>query len=245
MSDRPFHPTRPVVCMRTTHWPPCRAQAVTVAYVLLGLPCTVTSCFTPAGRLAISAGSGTALGATTAAVAGGTSALAASAMPAATEAAAARARRAGPERTTRSGTRARSRRGISSMSSLPVPVVVVGNVAVGGSGKTPVVIWLAEALRAHGWHPGIVGIVAGRIKERFNRPACVAGFCDGLGKGSGRSVAGVDLGAAVIAGVVLVKAFENPQLLAGLLGETLGNYRQTVAAIPRNGHPARCNGPAF
>ena len=50
-----------------------------------------------------------------------------------------------------------------------------------------------------GWHPGVVGIVAGRIKERFNRPACVAGFVDGLGRGSGRSVAGLDLGAAVIA----------------------------------------------
>jgi single-stranded-DNA-specific exonuclease len=50
-----------------------------------------------------------------------------------------------------------------------------------------------------GWHPGVVGIVAGRIKERFNRPACVAGFANGLGKGSGRSVPGVDLGAAVIA----------------------------------------------
>ena len=50
-----------------------------------------------------------------------------------------------------------------------------------------------------GWHPGVVGIVAGRIKERFNRPACVAGFSDGVGRGSGRSVAGVDLGAAVIA----------------------------------------------
>jgi single-stranded-DNA-specific exonuclease len=50
-----------------------------------------------------------------------------------------------------------------------------------------------------GWHPGVVGIVAGRIKERFNRPACVAGIADGLAKGSGRSVAGLDLGAAVIA----------------------------------------------
>jgi single-stranded-DNA-specific exonuclease len=49
------------------------------------------------------------------------------------------------------------------------------------------------------WHPGVVGIVAGRIKERFNRPACVAGVADGLAKGSGRSVAGLDLGAAVIA----------------------------------------------
>ncbi len=49
------------------------------------------------------------------------------------------------------------------------------------------------------WHPGVVGIVAGRIKERFNRPACVAGLADGTAKGSGRSVVGLDLGAAVIA----------------------------------------------
>ena len=50
-----------------------------------------------------------------------------------------------------------------------------------------------------GWHPGVVGIVAGRIKERFNRPACVAGIADGIAKGSGRSVPGIDLGGAVIA----------------------------------------------
>jgi single-stranded-DNA-specific exonuclease len=57
----------------------------------------------------------------------------------------------------------------------------------------------ALLVTGQGWHPGVVGIVAGRIKERFNRPACVAGFTDGLGKGSGRSIPGVDLGAAVIA----------------------------------------------
>lgn len=50
-----------------------------------------------------------------------------------------------------------------------------------------------------GWHPGVVGIVAGRVKERFNRPAIVAGLADGLAKGSGRSVPGLDLGGAVIA----------------------------------------------
>ena len=49
------------------------------------------------------------------------------------------------------------------------------------------------------WHPGVVGIVAGRIKERFNRPALVAGIADGIAKGSGRSVPGIDLGRAVIA----------------------------------------------
>lgn len=53
---------------------------------------------------------------------------------------------------------------------------------------------------APGWHPGVIGIVAGRLKERYNRPACVVAMDDqGIGKGSGRSVEGVDLGAAVIA----------------------------------------------
>jgi single-stranded-DNA-specific exonuclease len=51
-----------------------------------------------------------------------------------------------------------------------------------------------------GWHPGVIGIVAGRIKERFGRPAIViAETEDGIGKGSGRSISGVDLGAAVLA----------------------------------------------
>ncbi|MBO6784224.1 MAG: single-stranded-DNA-specific exonuclease RecJ [Alphaproteobacteria bacterium] len=50
-----------------------------------------------------------------------------------------------------------------------------------------------------GWHPGVIGIVAGRLKERFNRPAFVIGFEGDEGKGSGRSVEGVDLGSAVIA----------------------------------------------
>ena len=50
-----------------------------------------------------------------------------------------------------------------------------------------------------GWHPGVIGIVASRIVERINRPACVVALADGTGKGSCRSIAGVDLGAAVIA----------------------------------------------
>ena len=52
---------------------------------------------------------------------------------------------------------------------------------------------------SEGWHPGVIGIVAGRLKERYNRPACVVALADGTGKGSGRSVTGVDLGSAVIA----------------------------------------------
>ena len=51
-----------------------------------------------------------------------------------------------------------------------------------------------------GWHPGVIGIVASRLKERFGRPAIVvAEEEDGTGKGSGRSIGGVDLGAAVLA----------------------------------------------
>lgn len=48
------------------------------------------------------------------------------------------------------------RRGWFAAPALPVPVVVVGNITVGGSGKTPVVIWLAEALRRRGYRPAIV-----------------------------------------------------------------------------------------
>lgn len=53
----------------------------------------------------------------------------------------------------------------------------------------------------HGWHPGVIGIVAGRIKEKTGKPAIVIALDQesGQGKGSGRSIAGVDLGAAIIA----------------------------------------------
>ncbi|AWB47809.1 single-stranded-DNA-specific exonuclease RecJ [Gemmobacter aquarius] len=54
-------------------------------------------------------------------------------------------------------------------------------------------VWAA----AEGWHPGVVGIVASRLKEATNRPAIVIGFEGGIGKGSGRSVSGVDLGASI------------------------------------------------
>ena len=51
-----------------------------------------------------------------------------------------------------------------------------------------------------GWHPGVIGIVAGRIKEKLGKPAIVIALDPqtGEGKGSGRSISGVDLGAAII-----------------------------------------------
>lgn len=55
-----------------------------------------------------------------------------------------------------------------------------------------------------GWHPGVIGIVAGRLKEKFARPAIViATDEEGTGKGSGRSITGVDLGTAVLAAKAL------------------------------------------
>lgn len=61
-----------------------------------------------------------------------------------------------------------------------------------------------------GWHPGVIGIVAGRLKERFGRPAIVIAIDDqSMGKGSGRSISGVDLGSAVLA------AKESGLLVAG------------------------------
>ena len=55
-------------------------------------------------------------------------------------------------------------------------------------------VWAA----GNNWHPGVVGIVAARLKEASNRPAVVIGIdADGIGKGSGRSVTGIDLGAAI------------------------------------------------
>ncbi len=54
-------------------------------------------------------------------------------------------------------------------------------------------VWAA----GEGWHPGVVGIVASRLKEATNRPAIVIGLDGDEGKGSGRSVSGVDLGASI------------------------------------------------
>jgi single-stranded-DNA-specific exonuclease len=66
-----------------------------------------------------------------------------------------------------------------------------------------------QVLSGHGWHPGVIGIVAGRIKEKTGKPAIVIALDEAQGKGSGRSISGVDLGAAIIA------ARESGLLVAG------------------------------
>lgn len=74
------------------------------------------------------------------------------------------------------------------------------------------------------WHPGVIGIVAGRLKERYNRPACVIAIEGPEGKGSGRSVPGLDLGAAVIAA-----------RQSGLLTRGGGHAMAAGFSVPRDG----------
>ncbi len=70
-----------------------------------------------------------------------------------------------------------------------------------------------------GWHPGVIGIVAGRVKDRFKRPSFVIALDkDGLGKGSARSITGIDIG-RLIAGAVdlgLIEAGGGHAMAAGL-----------------------------
>ena len=82
----------------------------------------------------------------------------------------------------------------------------VAAIEASGQASAPVIVVARE-----GWHPGVVGIVAGRLRERYRRPAIVIGLdaVAGVGKGSGRSQPGMDLGRAIIA------AFDEGHLLAG------------------------------
>lgn len=78
-------------------------------------------------------------------------------------------------------------------------------------------------LSGNGWHPGVIGIVAGRVKEKTGKPSLVIAVdADGTGKGSGRSISGVDLGAAIIAAkeADLLVAGGGHAMAAGLTIET-------------------------
>lgn len=91
------------------------------------------------------------------------------------------------------------------------------------AGDMPVVV-----VAGRGWHPGVVGIVAARVKERTGRPALVLAIgADGVAKGSGRSVEGVDLGAAVLAAKD-----------RGLISEGGGHAMACGVTVPAGGVPA-------
>jgi single-stranded-DNA-specific exonuclease len=94
-----------------------------------------------------------------------------------------------------------------------------------------------------GWHAGVVGIVAGRLKEKFNRPACVLAIAEGRATGSGRSVAGLDLGAAVLAarqsgllerggGHAMAAGFALPEAGVAALHDFLNERLAAASAMP-------------
>lgn len=93
-----------------------------------------------------------------------------------------------------------------------------------------------------GWHPGVVGIVAGRLKERFAKPAFVAGFEGGMGRGSARSISGIDIGCIVRAArdQGLIEAGGGHAMAAGfsLMESQLARFREFLHAQFTGAEPA-------
>ena len=88
----------------------------------------------------------------------------------------------------------------------------------------------ALVLVGEGWHPGVVGIVASRIKEVLHRPTFVLAAKEGVCKGSGRSVSGIDLGRAVLACADYTTAGGGHAMAAGvtLPESNLAGFRKTL-----------------
>lgn len=89
----------------------------------------------------------------------------------------------------------------------------------------------ALVVAGEGWHPGVIGIVAARVKEKFHRPTFVISFDEnGVGKGSGRSIDGIDLGSAVLACGDLLVGGGGHKMAAGLTVEKdkLAAFRQKL-----------------
>lgn len=118
--------------------------------------------------------------------------------------------------------------------------------ALGQADDAAVIVTAAE-----GWHPGIVGLVAARLKERFGRPAVAIALNEslngGLGAGSARSIPGADIGSAVRAAVeagILVKGGGHA-MAAGLtieparLGDLRGFLEERLAAAVAEGRRDR------
>ncbi|MFQ6613134.1 MAG: single-stranded-DNA-specific exonuclease RecJ [Fidelibacterota bacterium] len=92
----------------------------------------------------------------------------------------------------------------------------------------------AIVLAARGWHPGVLGIVASRIKEEFNRPSIVISIDEqGIGKGSARSVRGLDLYAALHSTSQFLEGFGGHPMAAGLIvrEDRLDDFRRAFISV--------------
>ena len=90
-------------------------------------------------------------------------------------------------------------------------------------------------LTGEGWHPGVVGIVASRVVERYGRPAFLIAFDGEIGKGSGRSISRFDLHAALLSCGDLLERYGGHQMAAGLTirRDRLEEFRERFAGIAR------------
>jgi single-stranded-DNA-specific exonuclease len=90
-------------------------------------------------------------------------------------------------------------------------------------------------LVGEGWHPGVVGIVASRVVERYGRPAFLIAFDGDVGKGSGRSISRFDLHAALLACGDLLERYGGHQMAAGLTirRDRLDEFRERFGGIAR------------
>jgi len=90
----------------------------------------------------------------------------------------------------------------------------------------------AIVLGSEGWHPGVIGIVASRIVDRFHRPAVLVALNDGHGQGSGRSVSGFHLAKALEASAAHLEAYGGHEMAAGLKlrTENFEAFRQSFDA---------------
>lgn len=79
------------------------------------------------------------------------------------------------------------------------------------------------------WHGGVMGIIAGRLKDKFNLPSCVATKIDGQINGSGRSISGIDLGKII-----------HDALSAGIVSEGGGHAAAAGFSLPAENEDAFC-----
>lgn len=99
----------------------------------------------------------------------------------------------------------------------------------------------AFVVAGEGWHPGIVGLVAGRLAERYHRPAVAIGLSEGSGRGSARSVPGFNLVDALAACEGHLLAFGGHAMAAGLTiaGESIPEFREAFSALAEPGSAER------
>jgi single-stranded-DNA-specific exonuclease len=93
----------------------------------------------------------------------------------------------------------------------------------------------AIVLASDAWHPGVVGIVASRVVERFGRPTFLVGFDGDMGKGSGRSIGRFDLHGALVQCADLLDRYGGHRMAAGLTirRERLDAFRERFETVAR------------